>query len=271
MLKLRKKSQCYFQYMSDLHLEAIKYQYDTQGAARVLILGGDIGRFCDFDAYAGFLRKQCEKFERVLLVMGNHEFYGSSRDDGLAAAERLAGDPLMHGKLTLMHRTRVDMPEHGVVVLGCTLQSHIGPDCGKITNDFRRIQDWTVKRHNTEHDLDSRWLQLSLREIHEMEPTKRVVIVTHYAPAFERTCHPKNERNAASQCFSSDTLLAFRDWLGANQVTHWIFGHTHWNTKFKCGSTVVVSNQRMHDSRDLSWLQKRTIYREFDPKAILRI
>ena len=198
--------------MSDLHLERTKYTYEINRAAPTLLLGGDIGRFCDFDAYLAFIRRQCEKFDKVLLVAGNHEFYGSSRVDGLKAAEQLSLDPFLGGKLTFLSRTRVDLAETNVVVLGCTLQSYIAPDYLKLTNDFQYIKSWSVKKHNAEHELDVQWLRESLKDLATTKPRRRVVIITHYAPAFEKTCHPKNESNDVSQCFSSDTLQAFKSW-----------------------------------------------------------
>lgn len=267
-----KKNQWRMQYMSDLHLERTQYQLAIPRAADTLILAGDIGRFCDFEAYAAFIRRQCDSFDRVLLVAGNHEFYGSSREEGLRAAETLVADPSMDDKLVFLNRTRYAIPGHEeVVVLGCTLQSHIGPDCTRLSNDFRRIGGWTVEKHNAEHRRDLDWLRQSLKEIAQAEPEKRVVIVTHYAPAFERTCHPQHERNAASPCFCSDTLSALRGWEGADQVVYWVFGHTHWNARFECGGTTVVSNQYCNDSRNLGWLQRKMIYRDFDPKAVLQI
>ena len=107
--------------MSDLHLELIEYRYDTQKSASILILGGDIGRFYEYHSYLTFLQKQCEKFDKVLLIAGNHEFYGSSREEGLEAAQRLENDPTLRGKLVFMNRTRFNLEDHGVVVLGCTL------------------------------------------------------------------------------------------------------------------------------------------------------
>lgn len=271
MFDLTFEKKCSIQYMSDLHLERVKYEFEIPRTAPTLILGGDIGRLCDFDQYVNFLKRQCRSFDRVLLVAGNHEFYGSTREEGLDAAQRISNDETLRNKLIFMHRTRVDIEEGRVIVLGCTLQSHIGSDCGRLTNDFSRIKNWSVQKHNAEHELDVQWLKQSLSETAASDSQARVIIVTHYAPAFERTCHPKNERSAASQCFSSDILHAFPDWTGSDQVTHWIFGHTHWNARFKCFDTTVVSNQRCNDSTDLNWLQKRTIYRKFDEKAKLQV
>ncbi|KJX92447.1 hypothetical protein TI39_contig5852g00007 [Zymoseptoria brevis] len=187
------------QYMSDLHLERIKYNFTVTKAAPVLILAGDIGRFCDYDLYLDFLAKQCEpgRFDIVLLIPGNHEFYGSSRDAGLAAAERLVNEPSMHGKLHLMNRGRFDLPGSDATILGCTLHSHIADGYTKLTNDFARIEKWSVKSHNAEHHTDLAWLRQSLLDLKEHEPKRQVIIVTHYAPTFKRVCHPKNENNAS--------------------------------------------------------------------------
>ena len=124
------------QFMSGLHLERIKYDFTILKAAPILILAGDIGRFCDRDLYRAFVTKQREQFDMVLLTAGNHEFYRSSREEGLRAAQELVRDPSMHGKLHFLGRTRVDLPDSDVTILGCTLQSHIAPDCPKLTNDF---------------------------------------------------------------------------------------------------------------------------------------
>jgi hypothetical protein len=261
------------QYMSDLHLERIKYDYSIPKVAPVLVLAGDIGRFCDYDAYFTFLAKQCEpgKFEAVLLVPGNHEFYGSSREEGLAAAERLVEEPLMHGKLLLLNRGRYDLPGSNTTILGCTLHSHIAGGYTKLTNDFARIQEWSVKNHNDEHQTDLAWLMQSLVELEQNEPGRRVVIVTHYAPLFDRVCHPKKENNAVSQCFSSNALDNIQRRGLISSKTYWISGHTHWNARLKRGRVVLLSNQLCNDEKDLTWWQRKRLLRPFNPKATISI
>lgn len=259
------------QYMSDLHLERIRYKFDVQKAAPTLILGGDIGRFRDYESYKDFLAQQCARYDRVLLVAGNHEFYGSSQEEGLAAADKLVEDPCMSGRLHFMDRARVDIPSSNVTILGCTLQSHIPADYTRLTNDFNQIQGWRVAHHNEEHQRDLKWLKESLAELSRESSPRTVVIVTHYDPAFEKVTHPRLENNAVSPCFSSHSLEKLSAWNGGGLVSHWIFGHTHWNASFKSGTVRVVSNQYWTDNHDLSWLQKRTLYRPFDPRAIVMI
>ncbi|KAF2773557.1 hypothetical protein EJ03DRAFT_246470, partial [Teratosphaeria nubilosa] len=232
-----------FQFMSDIHLERTAYaSFHITNKAPYLILTGDIGRFANHSALLAFLEEQCQKFEKVLYVPGNHEFYGTSRSEGLRVAGQI--ETQLEGRLTVMHRTRVDFAtENGnVVVLGCTLHSHIPDDTQGLTNDFARISDWTVANHNAEHDLDVCWLKDSLDEIHSSDPNARVIIATHYAPEFEKTNHPRLRDSMAKYCFSSDTLDAVQSWKGIGQVSHWTFGHTHYNAWFQVGGMVVVSN-----------------------------
>ncbi|TKA22535.1 hypothetical protein B0A50_08076 [Salinomyces thailandicus] len=218
-----------------------------------------------FVKYRDFLALQCARFEKVLLIAGNHDFYGSSRQEGLEAAESLEKDPALNGRLVFMNRARFDVPDSEVTVLGCTLQSHIAPHYTKLTNDFERIKDWRVAHHNEEHQRDVEWLRGSIATV--AEQGRQAVIATHYAPAFAKTTHPTNENNAVSQCFSSHVLNALESWHGRQQVTHWIFGHTHWNARFRHGRVLVLSNQLCNDSRNLSWWQKHTLYRSFSPSA----
>jgi predicted phosphodiesterase len=257
------------QFMSDLHLERTNYDYDIPRAASHLALVGDIGRFCDYDDYAGFLRAQCQTFDQVFLVGGNNESYGSSRKEGLDAANRLMQDPSLQGKLMFLNRTRVDLAGSNVTVLGCTLHSHIKPDCAQLNKDFKSIRDWSVEDHNREHQLDVEWLRTSLGHIADTDPHKQVIILTHHAPSFKDTCHPMHEGNAVSQSFCSNTLEAFRTWKGHEQVSNWIFGHTHWNARFMCGNTTVQSNCLPNQPRNLTWWQRYLMYRPFDPRAVI--
>ncbi|KAI4754992.1 hypothetical protein E4T52_13745 [Aureobasidium sp. EXF-3400] len=184
------------QFMSDLHLERNNYDYEIPCAASHLALAGDIGRFCDYDDYAGFLRIQCQTFDQVLLVAGNNEFYGSSRQEGLDAVDTLIQDPGLQGKLVFLNRTRVDLAGSNIAVLGCTLHSHIQYDCAQLNKDFENIRNWTIEDHNKEHELDVEWLHTSLRYIADTDPHKEVIILTHHAPSFKDTCHPMHENNA---------------------------------------------------------------------------
>ncbi|EGX95922.1 Ser/Thr protein phosphatase [Cordyceps militaris CM01] len=84
------------QVLSDLHLE-IGSQYGSftfPATAPYLLLAGDVGRLVDYDGYLGFLAAQTARYDAVLLVLGNHEFYQLSEAHARDAAwlrEQVAG------------------------------------------------------------------------------------------------------------------------------------------------------------------------------------
>jgi hypothetical protein len=151
-----------------------------------------------------------------------------------------------------MNRTRVDLSSNSekITVLGCTLHSLI-PPTSPLTNDFARIEKWTVAQHNSEHQRDLQWLQDTLASIAEEashrpdtdRPDTRVITATHFSLSFTQKAHPRFQNSESRYCFSSNTLEQFAGWEGAERVSHWTFGHTHYNTVFSHGETIVVSNQ----------------------------
>ena len=257
------------QILSDLHLE-VGQQYslfDFPRAAPYLILAGDIGRLSsDYSAYLSFLSTRCcSRFDYVFLVLGNHEFYGSSHDEVLdIALSKLEREPILRGRLMVLHRRRVDIPGIDVTILGCTLHSRISPGAAREAvqskvKDFQRIEGWTVDDHNAEHEKDVTWLRREVERIHEEEKTtargrrRRVVVVTHYAPCVHGTSDPRHVNNAWNSAFATDLLpdmtatatSGFKSqpspFLG---VQWWVFGHTHFTTHFQRDGIIVVSNQR---------------------------
>lgn len=255
------------QYVSDLHLEVVQSSYatfhiptapvrsangDTQ--SRTLILAGDIGRIIDSGKLLEFLQRCSTEFDRVLYVLGNHEFYQSTHEATITAAQQLVESPLLEGRVSLLHRGRVDLDAR-VTVLGCTLWSKIPSQQEDEETqlwtemklaDFRRIEGWTTTRHTEEHFIDLAWLKDSIEEIAANEPNRRIVVVAHHAPTADRTSNPKFEANRWNCGFRTGILESndFRVWRGREQIEAWVFGHTHFCTDFMKESIRVVANQR---------------------------
>lgn len=149
----RRSPRVFFQIMSDLHLEVGRQyaDFDIPPKAPYLVLAGDIGRLVDFESLRDFLALQCSNFEKVFYVLGNHEFYGTSRVRGLEIAAKLQEEPGMRGRLYIMNKNCHDIDSR-VLVLGCTLQSNITPETRDLVRmkvqDFSNIEGWTVDDHN---------------------------------------------------------------------------------------------------------------------------
>ncbi|KMU89496.1 ser/Thr protein phosphatase superfamily protein [Coccidioides immitis H538.4] len=196
---------------------------------------------------------QCAQFDRVFLVLGNHEFYGISREDGLKAANALEVEPQLLGKLSVLNQSRVDINRR-VTIIGCTLWSYIPKEYQlwvrmKVA-DLSRINDWTVENHNTEHLQDVQWLQQEIHNISLEEDRRDLIIVTHHAPSATKTVDPKHNSNPWGSAFCSDLLESQSQILARFKIIHhWIFGHTHWNTKFRQHGMIISSNQLGYDSR----------------------
>ncbi|KAF3912288.1 hypothetical protein AA313_de0203780 [Arthrobotrys entomopaga] len=247
------------QLVSDIHLEIFDPVFKNQGHLEYtiprqcpyLILAGDIGTLNQPENYLCFLRRHCEIFDRVFLVLGNHEFYGTSRRDGFSNIESFfADDPIIAEKLVLLNRNRYDFPDSKLTILGCTLQSEIRPEqrdeIASKLNDFRQIKGWRVDDHNAEHSIDIAWLRDQIEEIAETEPDRRILVATHHAPSFRKTSAPQHEDSSLSSAFCTGILEggAWRGWKGKEMVKVWVFGHTHWCCDFNLSGVRVVSNQR---------------------------
>lgn len=146
-----------------------------------------------------------------------------------------------------MNRVRVDLDvSSDITILGCTLHSSIPPDVKSIVamkvNDFKRIDNWTVDDHNSEHQLDVQWLQREIREIRQQvdRPKRSILVITHHAPTIQGTSKPSDLRNPWSCAFSTDLLGD----EALSDVQWWVFGHTHFTSEFKRGQVRLVSNQR---------------------------
>lgn len=247
----RDRRHCQFQILSDLHLEVLQQydQFDVPPKAPFLVLAGDIGRLIDYDTYHSFLTRQCEQFQRVFLVLGNHEFYGTSRSRGLRTAHDLVNESSLNGKVTLLDRSRYDCGDSDIVVLGCTLQSSIPPDKQDIVRrkiqDFKNIGEWSIDDHNIEHQQDVDWLQDQIKSIRLAKAgiKKRILVITHHAPTNYGTSSPDHANNAWNSAFSTD-LIGNEQYPALSDVQCWVFGHTYYTTCMKLGNVKIISNQR---------------------------
>jgi len=232
--------------MESSHPDGGYYTFTIPRQCPNLILAGDIGSLKHSEAYSVFLQRHCETFDRVFLVLGNHEFYGISREAGLATAESFTTDPNMKGKLILLNRARYDIDDT-LTILGCTLQSSIldsqRQSVSRALNDFNRIIDWTVDDHNAEHQLDVSWLRSQLEEL---PSNRRVLVITHHAPSYRKTSAPEHDDSPISSAFCTGILEGgeWRGWKGKEMVKSWVYGHTHWCADINFSGVRVVSNQR---------------------------
>ncbi|POR34326.1 Uncharacterized protein TPAR_05470 [Tolypocladium paradoxum] len=236
------------QILSDLHLE-VGQQYSSYtfpASAPFLLLAGDVGRLVDYDGYLKFLQAQAPRYEKVFLVLGNHEFYGLDYEAGLHEARRLSKEPSLANTLILLDKVRWDDPNSTLTILGCTLWSAIPEHAYQVVeskvHDFSKISRWTVQKHNQVHAEEAAWLrqQVALLASQANDSQRRLLVATHHAPCVEGTSRPEHSRNPWTPAFATD-LLGQEGWHG---VKIWVFGHTHYSTNLLRNGIRVVANQR---------------------------
>lgn len=201
----------------------------TNKQKTVLILCGDI---CDPIHWKGLLDILSPQWFHIILVPGNHEFYGYT----VAAA------------LDLMQSTAVDfnnvsvLNQQTVILDNIKFCGAVGwaparqlPGIEKYVEDFRCIQRFNVTRCQELHDQFLEWITLELST-----PTKqKKVLITH----FGQYSVPVPKRfwgNPFNRYFITGAL----DLVELELPDFIIFGHTHSSTNRRFGKVPVLCNPR---------------------------
>jgi hypothetical protein len=172
----------------------------------------------------------------VLLVPGNHEAYRSSWPDTLAllgAFEQQVRDDTTLGEFVLLDRATFRIPDTNVVILGCSLFSHV-PEERRMAislglQDFYQTSDWDVDAHNAAHRRDVTWLNTQVAGLQGSDV--KIIILSHWSPTVDaRGIEPRRVNSTVGSGFHTD--LATEPCFQSGQVKLWAFGHTHYNCDF---------------------------------------
>jgi len=164
--------------------------------------------------------------------------------------KRLADQSL--GEFIFLNQTRYDLNDN-VTILGCTLWSNVPSSASHEVslrlNDFRKIKSWTTETHNAAHIADAEWLDRECAKLRNEQPERRIIILTHHAPAIQGTSAPQYQGGSVNTAFATD--MSLRSCWG-NPLSVWAFGHTHFNCDFVKDNVRIVSNQRGYEGIEAS-------------------
>lgn len=251
--------------MSDLHLEFPEFAWRPERVPDhdVLVLAGDI----HVPAVRAIEFAETLTDRPVMLIAGNHEFYGHDFTGTIKAArERAAASP----NVVFLEDDIVEIGH--VRFLGCTLWTDFalhGQDwrfgtiraCEKGMNDYKRIKrvssSGQKRRIRPEHTLARHRVSRSWLEQELSVPfAGRTVVVTHHAPLIDGLA-PQHRTNELAAAYASDLSQL----IEAKQPDLWIHGHTHLHLDWRHGPTRVVSNARGYGKQN-AW---------FDPGFVVDI
>jgi predicted phosphohydrolase len=253
-------SLCSIQILSDIHLEfwdecnSIKNLppplNDLPVSAPILALLGDIG-IPSLPLYQDFISDVSKKFHLVLIISGNHEYYGGQIDEVDALIHSIAQK---FSNVKYLQRTKLEYQD--LVFLGTTLWTEIPltPDIvyrqyKYFINDYRKIQliDPTTqtrrlldpKDTTAMHLRDKAWIEGELMEAQKQGKT--AVVLTHHCPIGINTrCEKmRDEQNSIEYLDYTDLRELMRKF---ENILVWGFGHTHHSSSQIFGTTQIVSN-----------------------------
>ena len=220
--------------------------------APILILAGDLGSLYSPHYIIQFLKTCSENFEQVLYVLGNHEFYfhpPASASGPLRGRGQRADHPKKDMDSLLYNFKRlVNAPENGlsnvtildrkvvringVYFAGATLWTDVSQI--KKMPDYVRL-GITKQDYQNRHQRDLKWIYRVCSQIKDAP----LVLITHHCPS--RLFLPKNNfalKNASM--YASDLIDNFSE---NENISFWVFGHTHHNVDVTKNSTRYVTNQ----------------------------
>jgi len=231
----------------DLHLV---FGQQTLPGGEVLILAGDICEYRELknnEMVELFFTTQCSKYDRVFMVMGNHEHYHHKFHktyDDLKA--------ILPTNVILLENEMVEY--NGVVFLGATLWTDLnkGDPVTAFTlkgfmNDYKVVQnyyperglyykltpEWTAETH----EKTKQYFKIVLNQ-HKDKP---VVVVTHHAPSFASVNEKFKHETTTNGGYASE-LSEFI--LDNPQIKVWCHGHMHDPVDYMIGDTRIVANPR---------------------------
>jgi hypothetical protein len=213
----------------------------------VLILAGDINLGLEARR---LVEEACKRFRIVILILGNHEFYGWEYNDLRRQWRNLAAS--MKGNFYFLDDTACVVDD--VRILGTTLWTDFnGNDWFAKQKAKEYVKDyWVIKKENQYyeqvnfHPDDAVKANMLARFFLKEELRKpwhgKTVVVTHHLP------HPL----CVHERFRGDPLNPawtnnLDDIIAENDIAVWCHGHTHDNVDVTVHDTRILCNPRGYD------------------------
>lgn len=242
------------QLVSDLHLEflnkeqveelADRISYNT--SADVLILSGDICSLSSkfIDSLYTFLDVIEDSYPDIIYVLGNHEYYGTSKQEVHELEHKLKG---YYFNFHILENESVVLKD--TTFYGTTLWFEETVETSLMRyslNDYKYIKDFTP-------DVWCRKALSYIRNIPDSESKK--VLITHHVP-HSRFISPKYVGNKMN-CFYLNEIGKY-----LNKFDLVTFGHSHDSVNYQFSDrTLAMSNPRGYiDSPNLEGTNEKFEY-----------
>jgi predicted phosphohydrolase len=219
--------------VSDIHSEQYSGKYledfitSLTTSADVLVLAGDIGTYRTLDTALDIFSK---RYERVVFVPGNHEYYRSSFKNF---------NPILPENVHLLNPGTVRIGD--VNFIGATLWTDFNNSyqvehaAKAMINDFKVIEGFTTHQCSNLYHQHVTFLRQALDLFHG----QKNFVVTHFSPTQQAISeYWKHHGGALNQYFHNDLDGMLMDL----PPTKWAFGHTHDPIQLRVGEVDLYCN-----------------------------
>jgi predicted MPP superfamily phosphohydrolase len=230
-----------------------------------LILAGDIWIGTHFIAHAedSWIGNVSQHFKRVLVVLGNHDYWPTEKYLSIKAGAQKCRDLLAHLGIMNVFILDCDVLEvEDVLFVGCTLWTDMNkgdpltmfnmPNSmhydGKIAYETGlkslNLQTNSYSQMGWSRFTSEKWVQTHykhrdyLKIIFEQNKDKKIVAITHHLPLLTLN-DPRFAGHHANHYYSSDLSDLILD---NPHVKLWFYGHTHYQQELLFGETLLVNN-----------------------------
>jgi predicted phosphohydrolase len=232
---------------SDLHLEFSGLHENFFGNpenADILILAGDTVESRNLSYFSYVFRRISEDFEKVFIVLGNHEFYLNEIQNSVREMLHLEDEfdniRILNNKSFILHDK--------IILVGGTLWTNYNKldpftihGAKSRLNDYRHIRvgdrlmipEDCIEWHNETVNY--------IQTIARSNQDKKVIVATHHAPTFLSINSMYKGDYHGSGLFASDLSNLILD---EENIVLWAHGHTHDACEYEVGNCKVVCNPK---------------------------
>jgi UDP-2,3-diacylglucosamine pyrophosphatase LpxH len=252
-----------FRVISDLHVEFYAHPqylqkklnklYPVISPDEILIIAGDLGvagtgitKLSMNEEYRSMLQYFSKRWNTVILIPGNHEYYDRDRycklehvDNMIEFECKKLGIVFLNKNAIKIRGSERSLEQSSIYILGCTLWSEATPQAYKGMNDKLRAI-LSHKELISTHNEHKEWLEYSIHNIQRKDKYAKILIVTHHLPLYELT-HPKYltpTYKPLNSAYASDLSLLMdstnhnlHKTNSHNSICFWCCGHTHEMTR----------------------------------------
>ncbi len=262
--------------LSDLHLEFGDYLVEptTDDKNTVLVLAGDItvasSRYVMDELFVPFIRNCSQQFKAVVMVCGNHEYYGSDFHTVVPTIKKAIDSAMVSDWCNVHLLDNESVTIDDTIFVGGTLWTNCGNNDPRSYYHWHGMSDYTQISYNghrflvadviAEHEKTSNYI------LNELEKANRnIVMVVHHGVSIKGV-HSQYKGSTMNKFFYTDMDLELAE-VNPNLVLH---GHTH-NAVDYMLDDVICNTRVVCNPRGYHGYESPPESRGFNPTLLLEI